>query len=140
MRGASQGHHHAALIRARCRVGRSYWAGSSKIDHVEASVAGTNQDFATRWFENVWNMRRREAIGEMLAPDVLIHEAGLTMRGPEGFYPFFDRMQSAFSQIHVTVEETITQGDHNLRSLVVHQETYRQPFAHGCNRNCSTKA
>ena len=74
-------------------------------------MAGTNQDFATRWFENVWNMRRREAIAEMLAPDVLIHEAGLTVRGPEGFYPFFDRMQSAFSQIHVTVEETITQGD-----------------------------
>src|ERR1700687_6132059 len=47
----------------------------------------------------------------MLAPDALIHEAGLTVHGPEGFYPFFDRMQSAFSQIHVTVEDTITQGD-----------------------------
>jgi predicted ester cyclase len=74
-------------------------------------MAETNQDFATRWFHNVWNMRRREAIAEMLAPDALIHEAGLTLRGPEGFYSFFDRMQSAFSQIHVTVEDTITQGD-----------------------------
>ena len=74
-------------------------------------MTGTNQDFGTRWFQNVWNMGRREAIAEMLAPEALIHEAGLTVQGPEGFYPFFDRMQNAFSQIRVTVEDTCTQGD-----------------------------
>jgi hypothetical protein len=72
----------------------------------EASMTGTNQDFGTRWFQNVWNMERREAIAEMLAPDALIHEAGLTVQRPEGFYPFFDRMQKAFSQIRMTVEDT----------------------------------
>ena len=70
-----------------------------------------SHDFGVRWFEEVWNKRRRDAIGEMIAPDAPIHEAGVTVRGPEGFYPFFDRMQAAFSDLHVTVDDTIAQGD-----------------------------
>jgi hypothetical protein len=29
-----------------------------------------------RWFEEVWNRGRREAIPEMLAPDGVLHEGG----------------------------------------------------------------
>src|SRR5207248_11431718 len=31
--------------------------------------------------------------------------------GPPGFYPFFDRMWDAFSDIHVTIEDAIAEGD-----------------------------
>jgi steroid delta-isomerase-like uncharacterized protein len=71
----------------------------------------TNRELAARWFEQVWNQQRRDAIGEMLADGTPIHEGGITVYGPEGFYAFFDRMQAAFSNIHVTVEETIADGD-----------------------------
>jgi steroid delta-isomerase-like uncharacterized protein len=74
-------------------------------------MADTDRDLGTRWFEEVWNKKRREAIGEMLAADAPVHEAGETVRGPEGFYPFFDRMQAAFSDLHVTIHDTITQSD-----------------------------
>jgi predicted ester cyclase len=69
------------------------------------------KQLARRWFEEVWNKQRREAIGEMLLPDAIIHEGADIVRGPEGFYPFFDRMQSAFSDIHITVEDDVQGGD-----------------------------
>jgi len=71
----------------------------------------TNRELAACWFEEVWNKHRREAIGEMLADDAPIHEGGITVHGPAGFYTFFDRMQTAFSDIRVTVKETIAEGD-----------------------------
>ena len=64
-----------------------------------------------RWFEQVWNEGRREAIAEMLAPDGVIHDGGIDSVGPEGFYPFFDRMHAAFSDLRVRVEDTIADGD-----------------------------
>jgi hypothetical protein len=53
------------------------------------------RDLGTRWFEEVWNKGRRDAIPEMLAPDSVLHEGGQDSVGPDGFYPLFDRMQSA---------------------------------------------
>jgi predicted ester cyclase len=70
-----------------------------------------DQSFAHRWFEEVWNKKRREAIAELMDPDALLHEGGETSRGPEGFYPFFDRMQASFSRMHITVEDTIAEQD-----------------------------
>jgi predicted ester cyclase len=65
----------------------------------------------SRWFEEVWNKGRRDAIPEMLAPDAVLHEAGTDSVGPEGFYPFFDRLSVALSDLHVTVHDTITEND-----------------------------
>ena len=47
-----------------------------------------NKQLGKRWFEEVWNKGRREAIAEMLAPDALIHEGESTAKGPEGFHAF----------------------------------------------------
>jgi predicted ester cyclase len=74
-------------------------------------MSKADQDFATRWFEEIWNRQRRQAIGEMLAPDAVIHDGGETVHGTEGFSLFYDRMQATFSEMQVTVDETITQGD-----------------------------
>lgn len=70
-----------------------------------------DRKFGFIWFEEVWNKQRREAIAELVAPDALIHEAGKTALGPEGFYPFYDRMFAAFSDLYVTVHDTIAEGD-----------------------------
>jgi steroid delta-isomerase-like uncharacterized protein len=69
------------------------------------------QNLAKRWFEEVWNKGRREAIAEMLALDAVIHDGGSDTIGSEGFYPFFDRMRATFSDLHVTIEDTFGEGD-----------------------------
>ena len=71
----------------------------------------SERDLGRRWFEEVWNKGRREAIAEMLAPDSVLHEAGADSVGPEGFYPFFDRLNAALSDIRVTVHDTLAEGD-----------------------------
>jgi predicted ester cyclase len=74
-------------------------------------MSEANKQLAKRWFEEVWNKGRREAIPEILAPDAEIRESGEIVKGPEGFYPFFDRMQAAFSDIHVAFQDAIAEAD-----------------------------
>jgi predicted ester cyclase len=77
----------------------------------EVIMSKTNKELAHRWFEEVWNKGRREAIADMLLPDSVIHEGGESTLGPDGFYPFFERMQAAFSDIHITIHDDIAEGD-----------------------------
>ena len=70
-----------------------------------------DRNIGKRWFEEVWNKARRDAIPEMLAPDGVIHDGADSMRGPEEFYPFFDRIRATFPDLHVTVEDIIAEGD-----------------------------
>jgi steroid delta-isomerase-like uncharacterized protein len=70
-----------------------------------------DRDLGKYWFEEVWNKQRREAIAELLAPGCVLRDGADAMRGPEGFYPFFDRMRATFPDLHVTVEDTIAEGD-----------------------------
>ena len=69
------------------------------------------RDFGRRWFEQVWNQRRREAIAEMLAPDGVIHDGGTDTTGPEGFYPFYERIRTTFPDLHMDIEDTFAEGD-----------------------------
>lgn len=68
-----------------------------------------------RWFEEVWNKGREEAVDEMFAEDGVAHGLAdakdLKLRGPEGFKPFFRKFREAFPDIQVTVEDCITEGD-----------------------------
>ena len=74
-------------------------------------MTGQNRAIAIRWFDEVWNKGRRDAIAEMLAPDAVLHEGNSDSVGPEGFYPFFDRLNAAFSDFQVTVDDTIAEDD-----------------------------
>jgi steroid delta-isomerase-like uncharacterized protein len=74
-----------------------------------------NKDLIQRWFEEVWNKGREEAIDEMFAEDGLAHgladEGGEPLRGAIGFKPFFQKFRAAFPDIEVVVEDTISEGD-----------------------------
>ncbi|MCA1566652.1 MAG: ester cyclase [Acidobacteria bacterium] len=71
--------------------------------------------FIRRWFEEVWNKGREEAIDEMFAEDGVAYgladETGAPLRGPSGFKPFFRNFRGAFPDIEVIVEDTVAEGD-----------------------------
>jgi steroid delta-isomerase-like uncharacterized protein len=85
--------------------------GSAGANQERRGMLEANKELAQLWFEEVWNKGRREAIRELLAPDGVVYEAGQAIRGAEGFYHFFDRMRSAFSDIHFSVEDAIAEAD-----------------------------
>lgn len=71
--------------------------------------------FLHRWFEEAWNKGREEAIDEMVAEDVVAYglsdEQGNAVTGINEFRRFFRNFRSAFPDINVAVEETISEGD-----------------------------
>ena len=74
-----------------------------------------NDALVRRWFEEVWNKGREEAVDEMFAEEGvangLVDESGEPLRGPSGFKPFFRKFREAFPEIEVTVEDTVSEGD-----------------------------
>lgn len=74
-----------------------------------------NSALIRRWFEEVWNKGRAEAIDEMFAPDGIAHGLsdvnGSALRGPQDYKPFFQKFRDAFPDIEIIVEDTITEGD-----------------------------
>jgi len=81
----------------------------------EGYESSDNAAFIRRWFEEVWNKGREEAIDEMFAEDGVAHglgdEPGQDIRGPSEFKPFFHSFRGAFPDMEVVVEDTISEGD-----------------------------
>jgi steroid delta-isomerase-like uncharacterized protein len=79
--------------------------------------------FLERWFEEVWNKGREEAIDEMAIPDAITHGLehpdGTPVKGREAFKDFHKVFCSAFSDVHVKVEDTLTEGDKVMARCVV---------------------
>ncbi len=74
-----------------------------------------NKALLQRWFDEVWNKGREEAIGEMFADDGVAHglseDVNHPMRGPQQFKPFHQAFRGAFPDIHVDIEDMIAEGD-----------------------------
>jgi predicted ester cyclase len=68
-----------------------------------------------RWFEEVWNQGREAAIDEMSYHDVHGHGLkaadGNEVQSMDGFKAYYRQMRAALSDIHVIVEDVITEGD-----------------------------
>jgi steroid delta-isomerase-like uncharacterized protein len=74
-----------------------------------------NKALVRRWFEEVWNKGRADAIPEMLAEDGVVHglseDSASPLHGPAGFRPFHAQFREAFPDIEVVVEDQIAEGD-----------------------------
>ena len=74
-----------------------------------------NKALVRRWFEEVWNKGRAEAIEELFDEQGVAHglasEGGGSLRGPAEFRPFFERFRGAFPDISVEVVDTVAEGD-----------------------------
>ena len=77
--------------------------------------AEDNVAIVRRWFEEVWNRGRADAIEEMFAEDGVAHGladgSGAELRGPAHFREFHGRFREAFPGIEVVVEDAISEGD-----------------------------
>jgi len=71
----------------------------------------TQKEFAVRWFEEVWNKSRREAIDEMFPEDCVLHDGSSEYRGPDEFKRFYDALRAQLSDVRVTPIEAFSEGD-----------------------------
>lgn len=74
-----------------------------------------NKALLRRWFEEVWNKGRAEAIDELFAADGTAHglvdAGGESLRGPTGFRPFYQKLRDALPDTEVVVEDMVAEGD-----------------------------
>jgi steroid delta-isomerase-like uncharacterized protein len=71
-----------------------------------------NAALARRWFDEVWNQRKAEAIDELVTQHSVCYSEAGEFAGPEAFKtqmhgPFL----AAFPDLHVEVEGIVSQGD-----------------------------
>lgn len=64
-----------------------------------------------RWFEEVWNDRQDNAIDELMAPDAVGHMEGGDVAGPQGFRQVRAVFLNALPDMHITVEDVLSDGD-----------------------------
>ena len=81
----------------------------------EGYQTSDNVALLRRWFEEVWNRGRADAIDEMFAEEGVAHgladETGAELRGPAHFRVFHRQFREAFPGIEVVVEDAISEGD-----------------------------
>jgi steroid delta-isomerase-like uncharacterized protein len=78
-------------------------------------MSEANKQLTRRWFEEVWNKGRADAIDEMLSPNAVVHglsdDSTVPLRGPEDFKPFHRRFRDAFPGLTVSVDDLVAEGD-----------------------------
>jgi steroid delta-isomerase-like uncharacterized protein len=77
-------------------------------------MSADNKQLSRRWFEEVWNQRRGEAIVKMMASDAVSHGLGAdggSMQGPDAFVRFHQSFTEAFPDLKVHIEDLIAEDD-----------------------------
>ncbi len=70
-----------------------------------------NAALARRWFEEVWNQRKVEAIDALSAPDSIGHLADEAIRTREEFKALHAEFLAALPDLEIEVEQTLAHGD-----------------------------
>ena len=74
-----------------------------------------NKALVRRWFEEVWNKGRAEAIDEMFDANGIAHglsdDPANPIKGPRDFRPFHTVFRDAFPNMEIVVEDTVAEGD-----------------------------
>jgi steroid delta-isomerase-like uncharacterized protein len=75
-------------------------------------MSDANKALVLRWFNEVWNSGRSDAIDEMFAADGVAHGlAAEKMRGPAGFKAFHAGFRGAFPDVRVQIDDMVAEGD-----------------------------
>ncbi len=74
-------------------------------------MSAQNKALVVRWFDEVWNKGRAEAIAEMFAADGIARGLGDELHGPEQFKVFHARFREAMPDLRIEMDELIAEGD-----------------------------
>jgi steroid delta-isomerase-like uncharacterized protein len=77
-------------------------------------LSEANKHLAARWFEEVWNKGRAEAVDEMMDSEGIawgLPAPESFLKGPAEFRPFFERFRGAFPNISLKIEDVVAEGD-----------------------------
>lgn len=75
------------------------------------SASEQNKHLVHRWFEELWNQGKTALIAELFAPDCVLHEGSLQIRGPQEFMRFHDSLREQFTDFRVTPGIALAEGD-----------------------------
>jgi steroid delta-isomerase-like uncharacterized protein len=74
-----------------------------------------NKALVRRWFEEVWNKGRADAIDEMFDENGVAHgladDPSPPIKGPREFKPFHTTFREAFPSMTIVIEDMIAEGD-----------------------------
>jgi len=75
-------------------------------------MAQSPHDIAVRWFDEVWNKGRLEAVDELATSDAKCHgfPQPESVLDREQFKEYVLEFRRSFTHIHLTVDETVTEG------------------------------
>ena len=74
-----------------------------------------NKALLRRWFDEVWNNGRADAIEEMFDEYGIAHglsdDPSNPIKGPRGYRPFYEVFRQAFPNLKVVIEDMVAEGD-----------------------------
>ena len=74
-----------------------------------------NKEIVRRWFEEVWNKGRADAIDEMFDENGIAHglsdDPSKPIKGPTNFKPFHAVFRDAFPNMMIVIEDMVAEGD-----------------------------
>ena len=75
--------------------------------------AEENKALTRRVMEEMFNKGNLDVADELLAPDFVVHDPAMPedVRGPEGFKEYVGAFRSAFSDLHIRIDDQIAEGD-----------------------------
>lgn len=78
-------------------------------------MSNENKELVRRWFEEVWNKGRVDAIDEMFDANGIAHglsdDPSRPITGPAEFRPFHTVFREAFPNMMIVVEDMVAEGD-----------------------------
>jgi len=78
-------------------------------------MSEANKEILRRWFDEVWNKGRDEAIEEMFDENGIAHglsdDPANPIKGPRGYKPFYAVFRQAFPNIVIVIEDMVAEGD-----------------------------
>jgi predicted ester cyclase len=77
-------------------------------------MSAANRELVHRWFEEVWNKQREEAIDEMFAPGGKAYgfpQADSVLIGPDKFKEIHRVFLGAFPDVRITVQDVICEDE-----------------------------
>jgi steroid delta-isomerase-like uncharacterized protein len=78
-------------------------------------MSEANKQLVRRWFEEVWNKGRADAIDEMFDENGIAHgladDPANPIKGPTAFRPFHETFRQAFPNMVIDIEDLVAEGD-----------------------------